>query len=146
LDKDGRNWLKNGKITLMQPPTVEECFRLLDQGAVDAIITPELTGQAVASAMGMGDRVHAANRPLNIETLHVIISKTHPHARTVLYYVNTSLQRLRDSGSYDAIVTKHLELFWDSASGNQPAPAPADRKSESPPPPGPKGAKGKNGG
>jgi polar amino acid transport system substrate-binding protein len=146
LDKDGRNWLKNGQVTLMQPPTVEECFRLLDQGTVDAIITSELTGQAVASAMGMGDRVHAVNRPLNIETLHVIVAKTHPHARTVLYYVNTSLQRLRDSGSYDAIVTKHLELFWNSVSGNQPAPMRADQKSERPPAPGPKEAKGKSGG
>jgi polar amino acid transport system substrate-binding protein len=129
LDKDGRNWLKDQKITLMQPQTAEECFRLLDEGAVDAVVIAELTGQAVAAAMNMADRVHAASRPLNIETLHVIIAKTHPHARTVLYYVNTSLARLKDTGAYDAIITKHLDLFWNSASsGGQAAPVPSDRK------------------
>ena len=129
LDKDGRNWLKDQKITLMQPQTAEECFRLLDEGTVDAVVIAELTGQAVAAAMNMADRVHAASRPLNIETLHVIIAKTHPHARTVLYYVNTSLARLKDSGAYDAIITKHLDLFWNSASsGGQPARAQSDPK------------------
>jgi polar amino acid transport system substrate-binding protein len=124
LDKDGRNWLKDKKVTLMQPQSAEECFRLLDQGTVDAVIVAELTGQAIASSMHMADRVHAASRPLNIETQHVIVAKTHPHARTILYYVNTSLARLKDTGAYDAIITKHLELFWNSASsGDQPMPA-----------------------
>jgi polar amino acid transport system substrate-binding protein len=138
LDKDGRNWLRDGKITLMQPQTAEECFRLLDEGTADAVVIAELTGQAVAAAMGMVDRVHSASRPLNIETLHVIIAKTHPHARTVLYYVNTSLARLKESGAYDAIITKHLDLFWNSAaSGGQPAPVAPERKSGSSPPPKP---------
>jgi polar amino acid transport system substrate-binding protein len=128
LDKGGRNWLRDEKVTLMQPQTVDECFRLLDEGTVDAVITAELTGQAVAMELGMADRVHPANRPLSIETLHVIISKTHPHARTVLYYINSSLGRLKETGAYDAIVAKHLELFWNSAAGGQsPAPAPESK-------------------
>jgi polar amino acid transport system substrate-binding protein len=138
LDKDGRNWLKEEKITLMQPPTVEECFRLLDAGTADAVITAELTGQAVASAMNMSDRVHAAGRPLNIDTLHVIIAKTHPHARTVLSYVNTALARLKESGAYDAIVAKHLELFWSAGSAAPPATqASSDQNTGGPAPPKP---------
>jgi polar amino acid transport system substrate-binding protein len=124
LDKGGRNWLKDEKVTLMQPQTVEECFRLLDQGTVDAVVTGELTGQAVAAGLGMADRVHAASRPLSIETLHVIIAKTHPHARTVLYYINSSLAKLKEAGTYDAIVTKHLELFWDAGGNGQPTASP----------------------
>ena len=133
LDKGGRNWVKNGTITLMQPQTIDECFRLLDAGTVDGVVVPELTGQAVAMAMGMADRVHATSRPLNIETLHVIIAKTHPHARTILYYVNSSLARLKETGAYDAIVTKHLEQFWNSQgqtppAGGKPTPVASDRK------------------
>jgi len=138
LDKGGRNWLKDSKITLMQPPTVEECFRLLDETTVDAVAVAELTGQSVATAMNMADRVHAASRPLNIETMHVIIAKTHPHARTVLYYVNSSLARLRETGAYDSIVAKHLELFWNTlgqppSTASQPAPSASDRKPVAPP-------------
>jgi polar amino acid transport system substrate-binding protein len=139
LDKNGRNWLKNGTITLMQPQTIEECFRLLDEGTVDAVVVAELTGQAVAAAMGMADRVHASKRPVNIETMHVIIAKTHPHARTVLYYVNSSLAKLKETGTYDAIVAKHLEQFWNSfgqtpSTGSFPAPAPPASTSKNPAP------------
>jgi polar amino acid transport system substrate-binding protein len=112
LDKDGRNWVKNGKVTLMQPPRVEDCFRLLDEGTVDAVVIAELTGLSVAGAMGMADRVHAAARPINIETMHVIIAKSHPSSRTVLHYVNNALARLKETGAYDAIMARHLEQFW----------------------------------
>jgi polar amino acid transport system substrate-binding protein len=129
LDKGGRNWLKDGKVTLMQPPRPEDCFRLLDEGTVDAVVIAELTGLAVAGAMGMSDRVHAASRPINIETLHVIVAKTHPSARVILYYVNDSLARLRETGAYDAITSKHLERFWDAAAASQTPPG-APRKPE----------------
>lgn len=136
LDKDGRNWVKNGIITLMQPQTIEECFRLLDAGTVDAVVVAELTGQSVVTAMGLADRVQAANRPVNIETMHVIIAKTHPHARTVLYYVNSSLAKLKETGAYDTIVARHLEQFWNSQGPTTPpagaAPAPAAAPSKKP--------------
>ena len=128
LDKNGRNWVKNGIVTLMQPQTIEDCFRLLNEGTVDAVVVAELTGQSVMTAMGLTDRVQAANRPVNIETMHVIIAKTHPYARTVLYYVNSSLAKLKETGAYDAIVTRHLEQFWNSQGPTPPAgaaPAPA---------------------
>jgi polar amino acid transport system substrate-binding protein len=115
LDKGGRNWVKDGKVVLMQPQSAEECFRLLDDGTVDAVVIAELTGQAVAGTMGMADRVHAASRPLHIETMHAIVAKAHPNARTMLYYINGSLRRLKETGAYDAIAAKHLEQFWNSA-------------------------------
>ena len=31
LDQNGRNWVKDGKVTLIRPPTVDECFRLIDK-------------------------------------------------------------------------------------------------------------------
>jgi polar amino acid transport system substrate-binding protein len=125
LDKDGRNWVKDGKITLMQPQRAEDCFRLLDEGTVDAAVIAELTGLAVAGAMGMGDRVHAASRPINIETMHVIIAKTHPNSRTILYYVNNALARLKETGAYDAITSRHLEQFWGAS-----AAAPSEASSQ----------------
>ncbi len=76
LDKGGRNWVKENKITLMRPQTIEECFRLLDSGSVGAVVTSDLTGKAVATALGIGDRVKALQRPIAIGTLHMIVPKT----------------------------------------------------------------------
>jgi polar amino acid transport system substrate-binding protein len=138
LDKGGRNWVKEKKVTLMQPPRPEDCFRLLDEGTVDAVVIAELTGLAVAGSMGMGDRVHAASRPINIETLHVIVAKTHPSARVILYYVNNALARLRETGAYDAITSRHLEQFWAAAPvPSQAAPSAPSKPEAAQPHPGP---------
>ena len=112
LDKGGRNWVKDNKITLLRPQNVEECFRLLSSGAVNAVVTPDLTGKSVAAALGLGDKVKSLQRPVAIGTLHIIVPKTHPHASTMLYYINTAVGKLRDSGEYDKIVDGHMSRFW----------------------------------
>ena len=113
MNKKGRNWITDNKIVLMQPKTPEDCFRMLDNGAVDAVVISDLTGRSVAASLGMLSRVRATDRPVHIETMHAIIAKTHPHARTILYYINSSLAKLRESGEYDRIVANHLERFWE---------------------------------
>ena len=114
LDKGGRNWVKDSKIVLMRPQTVEDCFRLLDSGAVNAVVASELTGKAVAGALGLRDRVKLLQRPLAIGTYHFVVPKTHPNASTMLYYINTSIGKLRDSGEYDKIIDNHLSSFWNT--------------------------------
>jgi len=117
LDQGGRNWVRDGKVTLIRPPTVDECFRLLDSGTVDAVVEAELVGRTSMASLGLGDRVRAIDQPVALTTLHVLISKAHPHARTILYYMNSSLAKLHDSGEYDRIVERHLNRFWEAQTG-----------------------------
>jgi polar amino acid transport system substrate-binding protein len=127
LDKDGRNWVRDGLVTLMRPPSVDECFRLLGNGSVDAVVEAELAGRASITSLGLGDKVRMLDQPVALTTYHVLISKSHPHARTILYYVNASLERLRERGEYDRIIERHLSRFWEAqvapsaATGNTPA-------------------------
>jgi polar amino acid transport system substrate-binding protein len=114
LDQMGRNWVKDGKVTLMRPPTVDECFRLLDDATVDGVVEAELVGRASLASLGMTEKVRIIDQPVALTTYHVLVSKSHPHARTILYYMNTSLQKLRDSGEYDRIVERHLARFWEA--------------------------------
>jgi len=122
LDQNGRNWVKDSKITLIRPPTIDECFRLLDSGTVDGVVEAELTGRASIASLGLGDKVRLIDQPVALTTYHALISKTHPHARTILYYINSSLAKLRDSGEYDRIIERHLARFWDA---QFPTPNPA---------------------
>jgi hypothetical protein len=68
--------------------------------------------------------VRATDRPVTIETMHAMITKTHPNARTILYYINSSLAKLKESGEYDRIVERHLQQFWDGQEASA-APPPA---------------------
>lgn len=112
LNRDGRNWVKDDKVTLMRPPSLKDCFGLLQEGTVDAVIAPSLTGQATATALGIADEVSALPRPLAIQTVHAIVAKTHPHARTLLYYINSALAKLKESGEHDRLIETHLSQFW----------------------------------
>jgi polar amino acid transport system substrate-binding protein len=123
LDQGGRNWVKDGKITLMRPPTVDECFRLLDNGTVEGVVATEYAGRASVISLGLADKVRMLDQPVALTPLHVVISKSHPHARTILYYVNTALAKLRDSGEYDMIIERHLDRFWDAQQASVPSPA-----------------------
>lgn len=121
LDQGGRNWVKDGKVTLMRPPTADECFRLLDNGTVDGVVEAELVGRASISSLGLGNKVRMVEQPVALTTYHVLISKSHPHARTFLYYMNSSLEKLRESGEYDRIVERHLARFWEAQGAPNPA-------------------------
>jgi polar amino acid transport system substrate-binding protein len=123
LDQGGRNWVKDGKVALMRPPTVDECFRLLDNGTVEGVVATEFAGRASILSLGIADKIRVLDQPVALTPLHVVISKSHPHARTILYYVNTALSKLRDSGDYDMIIERHLERFWDAQQAGTPSPA-----------------------
>jgi polar amino acid transport system substrate-binding protein len=111
LDKGGRNWVRDNRILLLRPQTAEECFKLLDAGNADAVAASDLTGKAIIEALGFGDRIKPLPRPLAIGTLHLIVPKNHPQAATVIYYINASLAKLRESGEYDKIVDSHLARY-----------------------------------
>jgi len=123
LDQAGRNWVKDGKVTLVRPATVDECFRMLDNGTVEGVVTTEFAGRTTINALGMAGRIRMLDEPVALTSLHVVVSKSHPHARTILYYINTALAKLRDSGDYDMIITRHLDRFWEAQQGGALSPA-----------------------
>ncbi len=139
LDRAGRNWAKEGKITVIRPGSVDECFRLLDAGTVDGVVMSELVGRTSINSLGMADRIRVVDQPVALTPLHVIIAKTHPHARTILYYVNASLAKLRESGEYEKIVERHLARFWE-AQASPPNPAIAATPATAPKPAAPAAA------
>ena len=113
LDGQGRNWLKDGKITLVTPDTPDACFAALMAGEVDAVPENLFLGAAKIKDMGLRGKVKPLERPLSTETLHVIVSKKHWRGTTFLYRINAGLAAARANGRYDEIVTRHLAVFMD---------------------------------
>lgn len=113
LDKDGRNWLRDDKITLISPSGVDDCFRLLGEGLVDAVALNEFTGRSAMQRLGIEEDVEIIQtRPLSIEGLHVLVHKDHPQANALIEMVNDGIAALRRSGEYTDIVDKHMSNFW----------------------------------
>lgn len=113
LDQNGRNWVRDNKVTLETPRTVADCFEMLVDGQVDAVVVNEFTGRAAVKELGMQDRVDVVQgRPVSITGLHVLISKDNPNADALLETVNSGLQRIQGSGQYQAIVNTHMSRIW----------------------------------
>ncbi len=112
LDREGRRWLTEEKITLVQPATPAQCFDFLDKGDVDAVSVNLFLGAATILELGLRDKVVPLERPLSEVGLHVVISKRHWRGTSHLYRVNAGLKALRESGRFEEIVSRHLEVFW----------------------------------
>ncbi len=113
LDANGRNWIKEGKITLITPDSPDACFEALLTGEVDAVPENLFLGAAKIKAMGLRGKVKPLERPLSTETLHVIVSKKHWRGTTFLYRINAGLAAAKAKGRYDEIVTRHLAVFME---------------------------------
>ncbi|MBQ4825346.1 MULTISPECIES: transporter substrate-binding domain-containing protein [unclassified Leisingera] len=112
LNRQGRRWLDDGKITLVQPQSPADCFRMVSEGQVDAVAVNLFLGASTIVREGLRDTVLPLEKPLSEEGLHVVISKRHWRGTSHLYRINAGLKKLRDSGRFEEIMSRHLELFW----------------------------------
>ncbi|NIZ14089.1 transporter substrate-binding domain-containing protein [Phaeobacter sp. HF9A] len=112
LDRADRRWLSEDKITLVQPDTPRDCMRMVVNGQVDAAAVNLFVGAEAVVAEGLRGQVEPLEKPISETGLHVVISKTHWRGTSHLYRVNAGLRKLRESGRFDEIMSRHLELFW----------------------------------
>jgi polar amino acid transport system substrate-binding protein len=111
LDRSDRRWLAKGLITFVQGKDPADCFNQVLSGKVDAATVNLFLGANLILEMGLRNKILPLEKPLSEEGLHVVISKRHWRGTTRLYRVNAGLQKLKDDGRYQEIVSRHMELF-----------------------------------
>ncbi|WP_282076753.1 transporter substrate-binding domain-containing protein [Epibacterium ulvae] len=112
FDQDGRNWLREGKVKLIQPLTPTECYEMVLAGEADAVVMNEFTGRAQLKEIGLDAQFDVVPQPISIQALHVIIHKSHPEAEQLLTMMNAALRKIRDNGTYQSIVEDHMARIW----------------------------------
>lgn len=112
LDRPGRRWLTENKITLVQADSPAACFHMVNNGQVDAATVNLFLGANTLIEEGLRDSILPVERPLSEEGLHVVISKRHWRGTSHLYRINAGLKALKKDGRFEEIVARHLELFW----------------------------------
>ena len=96
LDKDGRNWVKEEKVTLLRPQNVDECFQMLARNEVDAVAINEFTGRAAVSKLNMDNDVTVIEKPVSVLNLHVSSWPRRIRAlRPLLGHVNEALKQIK---------------------------------------------------
>ncbi|MEP4197520.1 MAG: transporter substrate-binding domain-containing protein [Aliishimia sp.] len=113
LDRVGRQWLSKGLVLLVQAPTAQSCFEQLAAGKVDAVSVNEFLGVKTMFDLGITDRIVPLPRPVSVEGMHVVISKSHWRGTTHIFRFNAGLAKLKQTEKYNEIVQRHLALFWE---------------------------------
>lgn len=102
------------------PVSLTQCFAMLELGRVDFVFISEQVGWYVLKTSKELDRKQfraiPATREDNRTGLHLLVSRQHPEALTILELFNKGLSRLRESGEYDRIIASYLDA--DPAFGN----------------------------
>ncbi|SEI38635.1 polar amino acid transport system substrate-binding protein [Allopseudospirillum japonicum] len=112
LDSPERRWIRDGHITLVQPPNLSECFKLLMGGQVDLVTDQEFGGQEALHQLGIQDQVEILSRPVSDEAMHMLIHRSHPQATRYLLRLNQGLKILQESGRSERIKAWHIDRFW----------------------------------
>ncbi|AHD01659.1 transporter substrate-binding domain-containing protein [Leisingera methylohalidivorans] len=112
FEQQGRHWLRDGKVEVVQPLTTAECYAMVLDGKADAVVMNEFTGRAQIKELGLSDRFDAVPEPISIQALHVIVHKSHPKAQQLMEMVNASLRGIRQNGTYQAIIEDHMARVW----------------------------------
>lgn len=101
--------IHDGLVRRAQPADMTACFRLLKEGEVDYVVTNPHQANDGMAAVGMplrhaGISAFAVNR----NSLHLIVSRSHPNGAALIKAFNDGLAALKADGTYDRIVRKHL--------------------------------------
>src|SRR6056297_378169 len=109
FDQHGRNWLRDGVITLKIAASPGECLRLLTEGAVDGVVLNEFLGRGKIAEMGLQDLVVVAQgQPISIDGNHMVVHKSHPQGPELLAVFEEGLERIKADGSYREIIDAHM--------------------------------------
>lgn len=108
LSEKGREFLAQGKLTLVRPPSLIECLDIVQRGEADAVLTNELEGKLTIARLGLTQSFRMADRAVTAQDIHIILAKDTPGAEELLAALNKGIAKLKSDDSYFAIVAKHL--------------------------------------
>jgi polar amino acid transport system substrate-binding protein len=95
-------------VSLVSPPTAQDCFNALMIGEVNIVSTDALTAeQTLAAVPGATRRVRELDGLATLQTLHAAAPRGSAVGRGALAQLNEGLKRMRASGEWFAAVQKY---------------------------------------
>lgn len=101
-----------GLITHVAPDTPEDCFSMLVRSEVDVVSINEITGNGAVSALGFGEQIQPAGKPVAIRSLHIVYPKFHPRTRGIAAQVDAALEEMESDTTVQQIIERHLKLHY----------------------------------
>lgn len=105
-----QTFVDNGHIEILWADNLNTCFLLLRQGRVDLVDMDKYVGYAAIKKAGLSaEEFKMHERVLLTQTMHLLVSKKHPKAGTFLNAFNASLNQVKASKEYQALLKEYLQ-------------------------------------
>ncbi|MEM9043764.1 MAG: transporter substrate-binding domain-containing protein [Pseudomonadota bacterium] len=100
--------LVSPNVILITPRTPGECFEALTEEKADIVAINKLVAAEEITALGVEEMVVELPDLGTVQTLHVLTPKSNPLSKNYIVMVNRGLDKLKRSGEWFQVVSKHL--------------------------------------
>lgn len=87
------------------------CLDRLAAGTVGAMAADALSTGALVVHRGLRGALVADPEPLRTVTFRIAVPRDHWRGTTLIYRLNAGLAALRDTGRYDRLIRRHMQLY-----------------------------------
>lgn len=107
-----KRFLDKKLLTLYRPHTDDACFKALNAKRVDIYSVNEITGWEAIKKVGLKTTNFKIIGPIIRENNYfIVISRRHPKGTAFIENFNKGMKLIKESGSYQKIVDKHMKLI-----------------------------------
>lgn len=109
-------YYENKYILLKPMKTLEDCFKALNDGTADLVAAPQIAGLVAIQNSAELNRADFKILEKSVEstTLHLVVSKEHPNAETIINEFNQALEAAKAEGKVGKVIDKHIDLIQKS--------------------------------
>lgn len=109
LGYDLKATVDNAEVTVgAQPRDLSQCAKIVAAHRADFFVENTFTVRQIIKEQDAAKDLKIASQPIHSNSNHVIVAKSHPKAKEILAAFNEGLAKLKASGKYNEIVTRHL--------------------------------------
>jgi hypothetical protein len=121
LNGPDRRWVSEGKVKVLRPATLIDCFGMVERHEADAVLVNELEGHFVVDRLGLAQVLRPTERAVANHAVVALAAKTNPRGEAMLAAISGGIAKLKQGEQYAQIVEKTLAELWQR---NKAAPQP----------------------
>ncbi len=105
------DWMSEGVITLVRPPTMPACFQMLASDRADVIRVNDLIGWSTVDSLfdDRSDFRVVDGGPVRTSTQFAMFSRKHPLTPEIMPKFEVELEKMKSDGTLFAIMENHLK-------------------------------------
>lgn len=105
----GESLLREAGVNGLYPINADICFRMLAAGRVDMVVEEEAAGWEILNNAfpNVVENIATAKKAFKDDPAHLIVSKKHPQAKSIVKRFNRGLKTIRQNGKYGRILERY---------------------------------------